>query len=865
GAGGAGDPDQANDIILVNSGTYNSAIQLESGQQLIGQGIPVDLTATLNGQTVTLLAAGAAPTINADAGNTITLGTGNTLRGIVAGSSTGVSITGSGVGTLTVANVSINNGSGRALDLTTSGTLAAAFGSISAAGGTGNGINLVNQTGTLTSGTTSITNPTGTGIHVQGSAGFNFGTTTVNKGTSSGTGVHLQTNTGTTTFGSLAITTNSGTGLFASSAGTVNVGGGAIAATGGPAVDATGTAFSGTGFTSTSSAGSPVSGVSLATVTGTVNLGIGSISKTSGGGTAFSVATSSAIVNYAGSLNVTSGAGVSLTGNSGAMTFSGGMTLSTGANPGFTATGGGTVAVCDENPCNPAATGALVNTITTTTGVALNVNGTTIGSNRLEFRSISAGAGTLAGAGPANGIVLNNTGSSGGLSVTGDGSDTTVGGNSSGGTINNATGADGLTSGAAIYLNNTANVVLRRMTVNGTNQNYGIRGTLVNGFTLEYATVAGTNGTAASLPAPENYGEGAIHFGNATTNGLMGTVTVTKNSVSGGRARNLSIVNTAPGTTTLNVRGNTFGAMQNVVGGNASFAVEARVSSGVTINTTFGGTGIGEGNTLTSALGDLVNFTGQDNTTMDVIMRNNTLSNNHPQNIIGGGSLTLATTGTMTYHVTGNSMRDADGSAVTLFKASPLSGTPSLSGFFANNTIGVAGVVNSGSKTANGIFVSAGGTGTMSHTIVNNAIHQIVGNAHIYADNTGGSYTANFTIEGNTLDTPGANWFAGIAVTNGSPGSADLINVCAKIGGAGGAANTLNLAGGLGIIVGASGAAAGHTFNLPGYVGGANELNVESFLAANNSGLFTTDAYVDAPATAAAFTGTGTTCPTPTS
>ena len=77
------------------------------------------------------------------------------------------------------------------------------------------------------------------------------------------------------------------------------------------------------------------------------------------------------------------------------------------------------------------------------------------------------------------------------------------------------------------------------------------------------------------------------------------------------------------------------------------------------------------------------------------------------------------------------------------------------------------------------------------------------------------------------------------------------------------ALETLTLAGNLGVIVGASGAAAGHTFNLPTYVGGAVLANVESFLAGNNAGSFTTNAYTDPPVTAAAFTGVGTSCPTP--
>ncbi|MGR8981277.1 MAG: beta strand repeat-containing protein [Gammaproteobacteria bacterium] len=480
------------------------------------------------------------------------------------------------------------------------------------------------------------------------------------------------------------------------------------------------------------------------------------------------------------------------------------------------------------------------------TGAAVNING---GNLAVSFTSVSANGGS-------NGIVLQNT--TGSFTVNGDGTNTAVGGNGSGGTISNMSGSDGTTAGIGVHLNNAANVTLRRMTINGTNQNYGIKGLLVNGFVLEYSSVSGTNGTASSLPAPENYGEGAIYFGNATTNGVVGTATFTNNNISGGRGRNLSIVNTAAGTTTLTVKGNTFGAIQNFTTGGHSLAVEARVSSGVIINTTLGGTNPGEPNTFTSAVGDLVNFTGQDNTTMDVVMRNNTLSNNNPSNTVGGGSLTLATLGTMTFQVTGNTMRDANGSAVTLFKGSALSGTPSMSGVFSNNTIGVSGVAGSGSMTGNGIFVSAGGTGTMTYTIMNNTILQYLGNAAIYADNTGGSYTANFTITGNTAAQPGASAFAGLALTAGAPSSSDDIDVCANVTGnnfsAGDPTNSNDVI--LGVSTGPS------SMRLPGYVG-STLMDVQNFVLGNNNVAGTVvTAYADAPATAANFVG-GAACSTP--
>jgi hypothetical protein len=182
---------------------------------------------------------------------------------------------------------------------------------------------------------------------------------------------------------------------------------------------------------------------------------------------------------------------------------------------------------------------------------------------------------------------------------------------------------------------------------------------------------------------------------------------------------------------------------------------------------------------------------------MDVVFggagagENNTLSNNHAQNAIGGGGMTLATGGTMTLNVTNNTFRDADGSAITLQLAAPLPGDPaatSLNGTLTGNTIGVSGVAGSGSWTGNGIFLSfADNTtnpkGQVTLAITNNTIRQYLGNAGIYADNTGGNYNADLTITGNTTDQPGAGVFAGLALTAGAPSSSDDIDVCANMTG----------------------------------------------------------------------------------
>ncbi len=109
-----------------------------------------------------------------------------------------------------------------------------------------------------------------------------------------------------------------------------------------------------------------------------------------------------------------------------------------------------------------------------------------------------------------------------------------------------------------------------------------------------------------------------------------------------------------------------------------------------------------------------------------------------------------------------------------------------------SNSIGVTGVANSGSATGNGIFLSCAGGGTVTLAITNNQIRRYTGNAAIYADNTGGTYDLNITLTGNLGAEGGAGAFAGLAIAAGAPTSADDIDVCAQIGGAGALANNFS-------------------------------------------------------------------------
>lgn len=719
---GIGNNPADNDTIFMyeSATSYTGGVTLRSGQKLIGQDSAASLqaitglTAPTGSATLPVMnPAAPATTMTNTGGNGVTLNSGNTLNGFTAGNASGSAISGSGFGTLTVADVIVNT-TGQALTLT-NGTLAALFSSVTSSGGANN-------------------------IALAKGAGVLAGTLTISGGALSGaTGNSFDVNGGTATI---------------SYAGTI----------------ASGSAHS-------------------VSVTGRT------------GGT----------MTFSGAITDTD-TGITLTTNTGAtINFTGGLSLSTGANPAFTATGGGTVNATQNNT-------SIINTLTTTTGTALNVANTTIGASGLTFRSISSNGGSNTG------IILNTTGSSGGLTVTGTGSA------GSGGTIANKTGSDGSTAaGIGIYLNSTTAVQLNWMQLNDL-QNFGIRGNNVAGFTLANTVINGTNGNAASLAFPENYGEGSVYFGNATTTGLTGVASITNCTISGGRARNLSVVNSSGTLNRLTITGTNFNLNQNAADANQSIAVEARTGSNPVMNVTV------TGSTFTGAPSDLANFTGQVNTTMDVIFQNNTLSNNHAWNIISGGGLTLATGGVMTLNVSGNTLRDADGSAITLQLAAPLGGeTTSLDGTLNNNTIGVNAIANSGSKSGNGIFFSFADNviapkGQVTLAVTNNNIYQYAGNAAIYADNTGGNYDVNLTITGNIASSPNTNVFAGLALTAGAPSTGDDIDVCANITG-----NNFSIADpndANDIILGVSGIAS--SMRLPGY-SGSSETDVQNFVLANNN------------------------------
>ncbi|HVQ36635.1 MAG TPA: Ig-like domain-containing protein, partial [Pyrinomonadaceae bacterium] len=236
----------ANDNIFLYESAidYVGPVTLLNGQRFIGQDSTASL-ASITGLTPPTYS-DPLPTMNSgngvivnitSAGSSINVASGNTLRGFTGGNSAS-DINGSGFGTLTVSDVTLN-GTGQALDLTT-GTLAATFGSISSTNSAITGISLTSVAGSLTTPSTTVTNPTGMGISAgTSSATLNFGNTTSTG--SGGTGVSLLTNTGTITFGSLNISPDANErGLLATdNSNTITSTSGAISTSGAAAVEVT--------------------------------------------------------------------------------------------------------------------------------------------------------------------------------------------------------------------------------------------------------------------------------------------------------------------------------------------------------------------------------------------------------------------------------------------------------------------------------------------------------------------------------------------------------------------------------------------------------------------------------------------------
>lgn len=858
-------PNNNDNIFIYESATaYTGGVTLRSGQRMIGQ----DSTASLS--TLTGLApvtgSSAFPAMNTGAptttiqnagGNGVTLGLDNSLFGFTAGNAGSTAISGTTFGTLNVNEVTINT-TLAGLKLQTGGFGgSASFGGITSGGGANNVLlSAVTGTANLGGGALSGASSTAFGV-VGGTVSFTYSgnvTQASNAPLVQVTGGH---STGTITFQTGTLSATNGNGLqFDNADGTYNLNG-----------------------TNTLSG----SAVQLTIANGSSgSFSLANASITNSGSSAFSLNSSNANITYNGNLtannfyavdidNHDSGtitfqngsigsSGASARGvrvvnsNGGVINFNDQVTLSTQANTavdlgtnngggtvnfaatgngldittttgsGFLATGGGTVSV----------TGAG-NTITSGSATALNVSNTTIGASDLNFVSIASNGGTT-------GILLNNTGSSGGLTVTGTGSA------GSGGTIQNKTargidatstrdlsiswmnltnsattdsatncanlslgGNSNLGCNAPIHIDTVTNATFDRVVITNSAQQ-GINGRNVSGFVLTNSSLTGI-GNAAD--------EDGIHFLN-----MSGTSSITNTSVTGSFDDNL-IVQNLTGTGTLTISGSTFS--NSTQGSGILFGIRGTANSTINIQ---GGT-----QSTNNSSGGIVADTFE-NSTMVLNVSNSTSSGNNDQLSVSAGD---------------NSNVDLNASNNTLtsvtagsdFVAVSLLGSALDNGYTFDARIQNNIITTNNNVTADGLIAFNAGGGVMNMVIANNTFdYGGSQNAINIQPGQDGAGTTNATVQGNNIDikldgTSNAQRAMMVQVAVASP-SGDNSTLCADIGSTTPALkNTITHS--LGGTLGAGGDIRFRqrfvtTFRIPGY-GGANNDNtavVNHIVARNN-------------------------------
>ncbi|SDT96978.1 beta strand repeat-containing protein [Halopseudomonas salegens] len=591
----------------------------------------------------------------------------------------------------------------------------------------------------------------------------------------SGSGVTLATNNRIQGF---TVGNTAGSGITGSSFGTLTVADVSINGSG-QALDLNTGNIAGTGFDIVSSS-SGTRNVSLVAVDGTLNLGGGSLSGASG--QAFFVDGGIGVISYAGSINNTAsrvaeiqnktdgavtlsgtltsnagGTGVLVANNSGgsAITFSGASkTLNTGANAaislnsntgatvnfinggldidttsgtGFSATGGGTVTVSGLN-----------NTVDGTNGTSVNIANTLIGATGMTFQRVSSNGGTTPG------IVLNNTGGIGGLTVAGNGGSCTSAGTCSGGSIRNkAADTDG------ISLTNTSNARFNFMHIASNTRN-GIFGSDVNGFELVDSLVDSN----ADQAFPD---EAGILMSNltGTLSGGSNPVRIVRSTIRNSYEHNIKIENNTGTLADLVIDDSVVRDTPSATGANGLLMQAIGTASmGTTVtNSSFIAN---KSNGIQADAGDVAGSfvrVDVDNSTFTGA-GNSDPSDAAAQNV--GVNVSTSSAGAASFTVNNSSFTGHRAIGINFFANANTNAATRVTGTITGNTIGTPGVTNSGSAIGSGIDISNEGANRIDVLIDNNTV-QGVGDGNfngfegIFINDVVNAGTINATVTNNII------------------------------------------------------------------------------------------------------------------
>lgn len=441
------------------------------------------------------------------------------------------------------------------------------------------------------------------------------------------------------------------------------------------------------------------------------------------------------------------GTGVLLASNTSAtIDLTGKLSLATTTHGAFSATGGGTVAATDGE-----------NTAVTTTGVAVNVQNTTIGASGMKFQSVSAN-------GAPTGIDLQSTGSSGGLTVTGTGTA------SSGGEIAGATNT-------GVVLDSTSSPSLSWMHIHDA-ANFAVSGETVSGLTLEHDAIDGTNGKSdptagASLAMTQ----------------LTGAATISGSTITGGFHDDVRIEDSSGTLSPLTLEGDTFAEANAESSGNDAMLLKS--SGTAAVNPTISDTH------FTAARNDLLflDVTAKSSSTLTMNStgpNNSAFSNNNAGIVSGGGGVVLSAGGpssaaaTLKYDIENATFQGALGNAVSIGSAT---GTNTVVGKFIGNTIGVSELANSGSKQGTDLSIAGIQHGTVTTAVEDNKLYQYANKGLALTtaseEKSGVPYmTLNATVKNNTIAQPIATEaLNGVEVIAGTGEAGTASSVCLNMSG----------------------------------------------------------------------------------
>jgi hypothetical protein len=596
-------------------------------------------------------------------------------------------------------------------------------------------------------------------------------------------------------------------------------------------------------FTSISSTGSSSTGISLTTVGGLMSSGSTTIATPTGVGIGVNTSSVALSLNNTTSVTNSGGTAVNLTTNTGAITFGTlNITNTTSNKAGLNATDNSGVLTITSGTINTGS-GTAVNITKSSGATPLNVVLTSVSAN-----------------GAANGIALSGTsssGSPGGFTVVGTGSA------NSGGTISSTSGADNAVAGNGVYMNSATDVSLSWMHINN-HPNFAVLGTNVTNFDMDHTTVDGANG---SITSPRTYngltidGEASVAFAN-----LFGSASITNCTIKGGINDNIALLNYSGTLNFLSIQDCTI-RDNHATSGNDGIHVEVHNSAVVTVK--LGATG--HPNTWAAHRGDHIEFTTSDTTaTGTLVMINNTLSglgaDKHP-NALGQG-LTLQGIGDTNFNVSNNTCNGAIGVALNCTALN--GGAKTFTGTIANNLVGTAGTLGSGSVQGDCLVVENDGDGTYNATVTGNTFRQWSNGSGFLIqkrNTTAAGSSLNVTATGNSVIDPNDSGAGGSPP--GFAGNAMLVNsgtaaghagtTCVDIGGAGALKNTLEGA----AVFGSDDLRVRQRFSttvrLPGYGGGGgpgDTASVQTFLSGRNTLTDgTVSATVDFPGSGGGFIG----------